>query len=108
MPMPRITNTIAMPMYGAITREASSSNRASRAAPVSRPNSFSMTLASPSRKKPTTNGARIAAPLLQMPMMLMRAAALSSGPTTVMYGLLAVCNMDKPAPMVKSPARKIG
>ena len=52
-------------------------------------------------------GAMMPAPLLKIPMMLMRCAALSFGPSTVMYGFAAVCNMANPAPMVKSPTRNI-
>ena len=51
-------------------------------------------------------GASTPASLLQIPMMLMRAAALSIGPTTVMYGLLAVCSKAKPVPMMNRPIRK--
>ncbi len=65
--------------------------------------SVSVTLKTTAAK---TIGARMPAPLLQMPIRLMRRAADSAGPSTVMYGFAAVCRIAKPAPSVNRPPRK--
>ena len=52
------------------------------------------------------NGAIIPANLLQIPMMLIRLAALSIGPTIVIYGLAAACKIVNPVPMENKPIRK--
>src|SRR3954468_6337093 len=59
-------------------------------------------------KAANSKGAIIPAILLHMPMMLMRWAALSSGPIIVTYGLAAVCSSDNPIPMINKPVRNNG
>ena len=54
-----------------------------------------------------TSGANIPAPLLQIPIMLIRWAARSLGPNKVIYGFAAVCKMASPVPRVNKPSKNI-
>ena len=63
------------------------------------------TLVLPNSTDESTMMPLMPAALLQMPMMLMRRAAVSSGPRTVTYGLEAVCSRESPVPCTNSPVR---
>jgi hypothetical protein len=54
---------------------------------------------------PRIKGAMTPANLLQIPIILMRFAALSIGPRMVTKGFTAVCKTDRPMPIINSPER---
>ena len=79
------TRIPAITMYGTYTFAANSLRIASRSAPLAA--ALTVPSSSPipcSTNAPSTMGLRIPAALLQMPMMLMRRAALSIGPMMLM------------------------
>src|SRR5690606_19256434 len=59
------------------------------------------------KNNPNRTGAIAPATLLQIPMILIRLAAVSTGPIIVIYGLEAVCKIAKPPPIVNKPIKKI-
>ncbi|MND99134.1 hypothetical protein D3C80_915110 [compost metagenome] len=90
--MASTTNTIVRTMYGMIRRDASSCNMVFfNTASVVTFNCSSIFVAFLRITAPRKI-VKIPANLLQIPIMLMRLAALSMGPKILTYGLQAVCN----------------
>src|SRR5690606_17551246 len=100
----RINNTVIIPIYGGITCNAIASSADDRSASVILAISdVNASTLSSFKNTPKIIGATAPANLLQIPIILIRFAALSGGPTIVMYGLEAVCKIAKPLPMINKP-----
>src|SRR5690606_1118459 len=59
------------------------------------------------KNNPNRTGAIAPATLVQIPMILIRLAAVSTGPILVIYGLDAVCKLATPPPIVNKSIIKI-